>query len=392
MTIAINKNLIECSEFNPTRDSLCKTIKELCIEIDKNEIVLPLFQTAERWSIDKCIELFNFQLLGKAPVSPLSMNLIKDKNNAVKQISFLTRSSVDDIKGCYSVNDGQQRTLTNYKAFKNNPDFHNIVLDITLGKFILIKESIKDYQIPVGILYNELYSNFSNYTNNNSILKDGDVKDLLLQVRSKFFNYTYTVNIAKDMTKDEQTKWFSVLNVAGSKVPAVQLKFATLLEDGIDIHVEYINKFKYILKSYGYDNTIFVKQQAQFSTPVAALNPAYEIITNSPHNNNLSPISSDAKPEKICKLDSHQIKKCFNLTLNALNKSLEFIDENNLPKASRIEYITFLLGLFVYIDNKDLNNSQKERLIQWYKNINFDNAGNTKRRAIFNDVLNLKFV
>lgn len=40
----------------------------------------------------------------------------------------------------------------------------------------------------------------------------------LLLARTKILSYAYTVNMAEDLSEDEQITWFEVLNNAGSRV------------------------------------------------------------------------------------------------------------------------------------------------------------------------------
>ena len=43
------------------------------------------------------------------------------------------------VRGQFSVVDGQQRLTTNYKAFCNNDDLRDIVLDLGSGKFVITR-------------------------------------------------------------------------------------------------------------------------------------------------------------------------------------------------------------------------------------------------------------
>jgi hypothetical protein len=79
MAIKIYKDLGKYVDFDPTKESNPRAIRDLCSKIEEGEIVLPIFQTYIRWQIDKTIDLLNFQLRGKAAVSPISINKIKQK-------------------------------------------------------------------------------------------------------------------------------------------------------------------------------------------------------------------------------------------------------------------------------------------------------------------------
>lgn len=101
----------------------------MCYKIDRNEVTLPLYQRDLSWNLSKSVSLFNYQLFGKAPVAPISINQISDKDTLVPQISFIERDLIkeDLINAAHqSVVDGQQRLSTNYKAFKDHDDFRNI--------------------------------------------------------------------------------------------------------------------------------------------------------------------------------------------------------------------------------------------------------------------------
>ena len=71
------------------------------------------------------------------------------------------------------------------------------------------------------------------------------------------------------------------------------------------------------------------------------------------------------------------------MTLIALNKTLDFIDENELDIKDRIEYITFSMGYFIYGDNQELSEDRAEFLIDWFNKINFTNMTNPKRRDVY---------
>ena len=76
------------------------------------------------------------------------------------------------------------------------------------------------------------------------------------------------------------------------------------------------------------------------------------------------------------------------ITLDALDKTLQFIEDNDLKKHNRADYINYLLGYFVYHQDK-ITDKQKDNLIEWYNNVSFTNKSNTARRKIYSDLLNL---
>lgn len=390
MSIKINEKLKKYSTFDPTKESKPESLRQICDYIEQGKFTLPIFQTYIRWTIDKSVELLNFQLFGKAAVSPISVNIIENADVAVPQISFLTRKVVPkhEILGKYSVNDGQQRLTCNYKAYTNHDTFRSIVLDISTGKFTTNYKKIKKNQIPVGILYNKSDDVFKDYLKENKDLRSFDVFTTLTEVRKKFMGYYYTVNYARDLTEKEQLEWFDVLNLAGSRVTEVEVHLTTMLTKGVDFYKEYSNKFVQILTKANMDNLI-VKKATEVSIPLASLNPGYEIVMDKPHTNNFSPIPSDRKPIAISKLEVSQIRKIFSITLEGLENTIQFICDNKLIP-ERIDYLTYLVGLFVYNDNNKLNEKQKNATIKWFNEVDFVDKGNSERREIFEKLLRIK--
>ena len=383
----INKRLEQAASFNPTKKSHQMSIEDMCKKIETQEITLPLYQRDLSWTLEKCIALLNYQLLGKAPVSPISFNVINNLPNDIPQVSFLTREVVENIqRGQYSVVDGQQRLATNYKAYSNHEDFRNVVLDLGKGEFSVIKSSVRSNQIPVGILLNKEDSALFQYLGRHSNLNTPEVINLLLQIKTKIKGYNYTINSAENLTEDEQIQWFEVLNNAGSRVSIIQMRFSKLKAHGIDIYTHYTNIFRDKLYSCGYEN-FFVPQKTVVSYPIAALNPAYEKITSKPHSTNFAPIPSDTKENQLCDLSPEKLNQCFSITLEALDETLDFINENGLPPATRIDYINYLLGYFIF--NPGTGEQKKSSLIDWYETTNFTNKSNTERREIYSQLLKL---
>ena len=383
----INKDLIKAASFNPTKKSTQMSIFDMCQKIENKTISLPLYQRDLSWTLSKCIDLLNYQLLGKAPVSPISMNVILNTQECVPQVSFIDRDIMDNVMySQMSVVDGQQRLTTNFKAYINHDDFRNIVLDLGKGCFIEMGEAIRGTQIPVGILLNKEDSVLFEYTSKKSSLKSQEVTNALLQVRSKIKNYNYTINSAEDLTEDEQIEWFEVLNNAGSRVSIVQMRFSKLKVHGIDIYKQYTSLFKERLVDAGYGD-FFTPQKTSVSYPIAALNPAYEMLTFREHSNNYAPISSDTKENQLCNLEPpNLLTKCFSMTLEALDNVLDFIDDNELKKPTRIDYINYLIGYFIFNGNDSMD-KDKELLIKWYDTVNFTNKSNSIRRDIFTNLI-----
>ena len=385
----IKKQLLEAANLNPTKNSRQEYIFTLCECIEKNELTLPLYQRDISWTLHKSVELLNYQLLSKSPISAISINIINNTSPeyAVPQVSFIERELLSStVRGQMSVVDGQQRLTTNYKAYCNHPDLKNVVLDLGKGEFIINTEAYRRNQIPVGVLLNKDDAELINYTANNKTLSAPTIVSALLQIRSKIKTYQYTINFATDLTEDEQINWFEVLNNAGSRVSIIQMRFSKLKAHGIDVYTQYTHIYRNKVLDYGYD--YFTPQKSNVSYPIAALNPAYEVLISGRHSNNFAPISSDVKENQLCNLEPEQLKKCFKVTLEALDQVLKFIEDNNLKKHNRSDYINYLIGYFVF-HGQGITKEQENALINWYNRVNFTNKSNTARRKIYSDLLSL---
>ncbi|WP_439948803.1 GmrSD restriction endonuclease domain-containing protein [Bacillus subtilis] len=388
MVIKINKKLDYFSSFDPTKESKPISLGNLCKDIEEGRLTLPIFQTGIRWKVEKSIELLNFQLTGKAAVAPISINVIENKNIAVPQVKFISRDLVpeEELSGKHSVNDGQQRLSCNYKAYTDDEEFRNVVLDITTGKFLLNSGTMRKSQIPVGKLYNKDPKVFEEFVRNNPEMQVFEVQSLLTRIRNKFLAYYYTVNYAKDLSEEEQREWFEVLNLAGSKVTETEVHLTEMLVKGVDYYRDYAEKFGDKLKESGLDG-LFVQKATEISVPLAALNPAYEIIKQKPHSANFSPMPSDVKASLISKLKAEELRTIFSWTLEALDKALVFIESKGLFEPKRIDYLTYLLGAFVVLGNAELNPAQEDFLVDWYENVEFAKKDNGVRRKIFDDLI-----
>lgn len=385
----INKELVKAASFNPTKKSHQMSIIDMCQKIDDQSISLPLYQRDLSWTIAKSIALLNYQLLGKAPVSPISINVILNAQDCVPQVSFIERELLDKVeRGQYSVVDGQQRLTTNYKAYVNHEDFRNIVLDLGKGIFTEVQGAIRNNQIPVGVLLYKDDTLLFEYVQKRASLRAPEIISLLLQIKSKIKNYNYTINSAEDLSEDEQIEWFEVLNNAGSRVSIIQMRFSKLKAHGIDIYTQYTNLFRSKLADVGFED-FFTPQKTTVSYPIAALNPAYEKITGRSHSNNYAPIPSDTKENQLCNLKPADLTKCFSLTLDALDTVLDFMDSNELKKPDRIDYVNYLIGYFVF-NGFDIDDAAREYLIKWYDSVDFTNKSNTGRRDIFNALIEQK--
>ncbi|WP_339196242.1 hypothetical protein MKY95_32815 [Paenibacillus sp. FSL P4-0176] len=391
MAIKINKNLEMFSTFDPTKESKPVSLGNLCKDIEERRLSLPIFQTYIRWKVEKSIDLLNFQLSGKAAVAPISINIIENKELAVPQVSFIERERIDieESAGKHSVNDGQQRLSCNFKAYTDHEEFKCVVLDITTGKFVMNTGAFRKSQIPVGKLYNKDPKVFSQYLKENKDLQVFEVQDLLTKVRNKFMGYYYTVNYARDLSEKEQREWFEVLNLAGSKVTDVEVNLTEMLIKGVDFYKEYSDQFVEKLKESSLDQLIVFKA-TEVSIPLAALNPAYEVLKDREHKANFSPMPSDVKASLISKLNKEDIRKLFSMTLDALDRAIGFIEENNFKQPNRIDYLTYLLGVFVYLKNEAVSERQLEHMIEWYNTVEFSKKDNGERRRYFENLIRVK--
>lgn len=386
----INSNLKKMVAYNPTKQTFQMSALNLCEKIETNDITLPLYQRDISWSLKKCVSLLNYQLNGKAPVSPISVNKITDLSQSVPQVTFVDRTIVKSFNiGQLSITDGQQRLSTNYKAYINHPDFKNIVLDLQRGIFIIINDicDIKPSQIPLGILLNKNTDVFFNYINKSKTLKKSEITNVLLQTRSKLRDYNYTINLAEDLSEKEQIEWFEVLNNAGSRVTKVQMRFSKLRLEGIDIYAQYTKIYKKKLEDANFN--LFNVKDTEVSIPIANLNCALEQILGKEHSLNFTPIPSDVKENQLCNLSAEQLKNCFSITLDALDAAIHFILSNHLSEPNRIDYITYLTGYFVFAQRNILPEDKNEKLIQWYHTTDFNNKPNGKRRDMFNELLKI---
>ncbi len=263
------------------------------------------------------------------------------------------------------------------------------MLDLKKGKFTLIDDlkNIKPHQIPAGILLNKSNEMFFNYITKSNTLRKSEITNILLQVRSKLRDYNYTINLAEDLTEEEQIEWFEVLNNAGSRVSRVQMKFSKLRLEGIDIYAQYTKIYKEKLDESGLD--IFDVKNTEVSIPIANLNCALELIMEKEHSLNFTPIPSDIKESQLCNLTAEQLRKCFSLTLKSLDTTINFIKSNNLKNPSRIDYITYLTGYFVFAQTDNLPDEKCKKLIKWYNETSFTNKPNGKRRDMFNELLKI---
>lgn len=400
MSIRVKETFKNQIAFDPTKESVTMTIATICQNVKENKIVLPIFQTGLRWTIAKVVDLLNFQLTGFAPVSPISMckldfGYVEDKkviNRLGQQLSLLDREYLDNLRGeVYSLTDGQQRVSTNYKCYIGHDDYQKIVLDLSKGKFLNLKDGLfpTEAQIPVGILYNQDMQVFIQYLEKHSELSDYRIGNYINIIRNKFLGYNYTINFAKNLSEKEQFRWFEILNNAGSKIPLKEMNLSRLKTKDIDYHKEFIDPFMDLIEEYEYEG-YFPTEATKVTYPLSSLNPAYDYLFATERANNMAPIPSDVKEKKLCALETAQLKDLFSKTLDALQKVLIFVEENGLEKylRNRLEYITFAIGYYIFNDNQ-LSDKKKENLIQWFKDTNFVNMPNTEKRTVYQKLITM---
>lgn len=387
MKINIDK-IQKALNFNPTKRSQTMTIAELSEKIEDNTIVLPIYQRNLVWSDNEIIDLFNYQLFGKAPIAPLSFNEI-GTNDEVPQLSFINRIELKDkVQYKLSVVDGQQRLTTNYKAYSNDKTFNHIVFDFAQGSFKKSK-NISKTQIPVGVLFGKNQQTLVDYIYKKySINKANELFPLLLGIRTKFFNYSYTIHIAENMTADEQIEWFELLNNAGSKMSEMELTVAKIRVHGFDLYSDFTFPYMELIKRYNLKN-IFSDFESKLSYSLSALNPSFEWLQKGQkHNINCAPIPSDTKEKLFLKLNKNQLKAMSELTLDALDNTLSFIADNHLQdKIKTMESVMFLTGYFIF--NK--NNIQKQELKKWINEFTPKRNSINERRIIYSNLLNSHF-
>ena len=59
------QRLMIAATFDPTKRTSLITVADMCRKIEENSISLPLYQRDISWTLQKCIDLLNYQLWGK---------------------------------------------------------------------------------------------------------------------------------------------------------------------------------------------------------------------------------------------------------------------------------------------------------------------------------------
>lgn len=392
--IMVSQKLKQAINYDPTKQSQTRTISDLNTDIEHKKISLPIYQRDLSWSLKKAVDLFNYQLYGKAPVAPLSLNRIsKDDDFSIIQVEVISRNIIpqDDVKeGQLSIIDGQQRLTTNYKAYIDDPSFYSVVLDIKNGRFRIVKKEANKNQIPVGKLLNKDNKKMMDYIQKVMNLTEFNEIAILISIRNMLLSYSYTLHIANGMNEEEQLEWFEVLNNAGSKVSALQMTFAKLgSKQDFDIYAKYGNPFKKLIDDFDL-NELFTPYTTNVSYPIALLNPELEILKygNAGHRMNYAPMPSDTKEKQLASLDVVDLEVVVSKTLHSLEAALNFfVDYDLTDYITRMDYILYVSG---FISFNGISSTNITDLIYWIKEVNFGNKTNTERRQIFTDLLSLK--
>lgn len=393
VSITLKKSFTEKIHNDPSRDSTIKTIEDICWKVDEGKIVMPIFQTGLRWTPDKMCDLLTFQLTGFAAVAPLSMCKLdfgfEPTEEVYKkygtQITLLTREKINGIRGeVESVTDGQQRTTTNYLCYIGHELVKNFMLDLKAGKVIIINDNElpKEGQIPVGVIYNKDFDVYEKYLSKHPELQANPINTYVNLIRTKFFGYRYTVNLAKNLTEKQQMGWFEILNNAGSNIPLKEMRLSRLKLKDVDYHSSYIFKFLEDIENTRYEN-VFPSRTTRVSYPLAALNPAYDYLFSRVDTKRIAPIASDVKEARICALETEQLEQLFSMTLDALKLALKFIEDNEIHTLNRIEYVTFVMGYYIDGNNERLTTERKNYLIEWFEKIDFTDMTNRERREAY---------
>lgn len=236
------------------------------------------------------------------------------------------------------------------------------------------------------MLYHYNEATLTKYISGNKFLSLPEIFSGLLQIRSKFKNYYYTINLSHDLSEDEQIEWFEVLNNAGSRVTTIQMRFSKFKAYGLDIYKDYANVYKQLVLDCGFD--LFKLLSTGVSYPIAALNPIYEKEILTTHKNNFAPIPSDVKEDQLCNLNVDTLKEYCEITLEYLKKALSFIKDNGLRNPEKVDYINYLIGYFIFHSDEDFIN-QKSDLISWYNTVKFTDKSNSERRSIYTNLITM---
>ena len=159
------------------------------------------------------------------------------------------------------------------------------------------------------------------------------------------------------------------------------MNLSRLKSKDVDYYKEFIEPFMDIIESNGYES-FFPTQATKTTYPLSALNPGYDYLFSTELGKNRAPIPSDGKDKKLATLDSDQLHQLFDITLTALQDTMDFIEDEDISLSGRMEHITFALGFFVYHGNS-MSTEKKEFLKSWINSTNFINMTNSDKRETY---------
>ncbi|EZY69690.1 TPA: hypothetical protein RVN67_002886, partial [Staphylococcus aureus] len=58
MSIRLNKKLNENAFNDPTKETIQKSINQLCSDVDSGQVIMPIFQRDLSWTAEKKIDLY----------------------------------------------------------------------------------------------------------------------------------------------------------------------------------------------------------------------------------------------------------------------------------------------------------------------------------------------
>lgn len=98
-------------------------------------------------------------------------------------------------------------------------------------------------------------------------------------------------------------------------------------------------------------------------------------------------MAPDVRVESINSMKTDDLLRSFDITLKALDRTIDFIETNKLKSPSRVDYINFLMGYFIF-NPEELKYYERDFLLSWYNSIDFKNTSNTDRRNIYTKLIN----
>src|SRR5699024_856548 len=122
---------------------------------------------------------------------------------------------------------------------------------------------------------------------------------------------------AHDLSGDQQIEWFDVLNLAGSRVPEIQMKLTRLQIKGLDFYKEYADVFRNKVEMAALDD-LFIQINTRTSIPIATLISAIEVISDTTHTFIERPTPADTKESFISAMEIDDLRRAFNVTLDGL--------------------------------------------------------------------------